>query len=51
MKSFSHTLLAAGHAIIDDELISYILSGLDLEFESLVVHLTPKDSVSLQEVQ
>ena len=40
MKSLTTSLIAAGLQISDDELILYILRGLGLEFESVIVNLT-----------
>ena len=47
----ANSLIAAGQPISEDELILYILSCLGPEFESVVVNLTLKDSVTLPEVQ
>ena len=44
-------LMAAGQAISDDELILHILGGLGPEFESIIVNLTSRESLTLQEVQ
>ena len=49
MKSLAHELMLARQPIFDDELILYILSGIGIEYESIVVNLTSKDSVSLTE--
>ena len=35
----------------DDELILYILGGLGSDFESVVVNLTLRDFITLEEVQ
>ena len=51
MKNIASSLMAAGQSISDDELILYILGSLRSEFESVIVNLTSRDSVSLQEVQ
>ena len=51
MKSLATSLIATGQQISDDELILYILRGLGLEFESVIVNLTSGESVTLQEVQ
>ena len=51
MKGISHALMAAGQHVSDDELILYILGGLGSDCESVVVNLTSRDSVTLQEVQ
>ena len=51
MKAVANSLIAAGQQISEDELFLYILSGLGPEFESVVVNLTSKDSVTLPEVQ
>ena len=51
MKSLATSLIAVGQQISDDELILYILRGLWLEFESVIVNLTSGESVTFQEVQ
>lgn len=51
MKKLAHSLMAAGQPLADDELIPYILRCLGTEYESVVVNLTSKDSVNLEEVQ
>ena len=51
MKSLATSLIAAGQQISDDELILYILKGLGPEFEFVIVNLTSRESVTLQEVQ
>ena len=51
MKVIAHDLVAAGKHISEDELISYILVGLGSDFDSVVVTLTSRDAITLQEVQ
>lgn len=51
MKGLAHSLMATGQPLADDELILYVLRGLGTECESVVVNLTSKDSVNLEEVQ
>ena len=51
MKSLALSLMAAGQQITDDELILYILGGLGSEFEDVIVNLTSRESITLQEVQ
>ena len=51
MKSLAMSLVAAGQQITDDELILYILGGLGSEFEAVIVNLTSRESITLQEVQ
>ncbi|XP_062103704.1 uncharacterized protein LOC133814806 [Humulus lupulus] len=51
MQCLADALMVVGQAISDDDLIMYILGGLGSEYESVVVNLTSKDSVTLQEVQ
>ena len=51
MKTNANALITTGHQIFDDELILYILGGLGLEFDSVVVNVTSHDSITLQEVQ
>ena len=49
MKSIAHDLMVAGHPISDDDLVLYILGGIGQEYESVIVNLTSKDSVTLTE--
>ena len=51
MKTNSNALIAAGQQISDDELILYIPGGLGPKFDSVVVNVTSRDSITLQEVQ
>ena len=51
MKSLATSLVIAGQQISNDELILYIRGGLGPEFESMIVNLTSRESVTLQEVQ
>ena len=51
MKSLAMSLMADGQQITDDELILYILGGLGSEFEAVIVNLTSRESITLQEVQ
>ena len=51
MNDMATSLIAAGQQISDDELVLYILGGLGLEYESVVVNLTSRYSLTLQEVQ
>ena len=51
MKSLAMSLMAAGQQITDDELILYIHGGLGSEFEAVIVNLTSRESITLQEVQ
>ena len=50
-KSLVLSLMAAGQQITDDKLILYILGGLGSEFETVIVNLTSRESITLQEVQ
>ena len=50
MKSLAMSLMAAGQQITDDELILFILGGLGSEFEAVIVNLTSRESITLQEV-
>ena len=43
--------MSAGQCVSDDELVLYILEGLGSKFDSVVVYLTSKDSVTLPEAQ
>ena len=49
-KSLAYSLMAVGQAITDEELVLYIIGGLGPKYESLVVHLTSKDSVTIPEL-
>jgi len=52
MKSIAENLSAAGQLIQDEDLILYILGGLDHDYESVVVNLTSRhDQITLQEMQ
>ena len=52
MKSIVESLSAASQLIQDEDLILYILGGLDHDYESVVVNLTSRhDQITLQEVQ
>ncbi|KAM6585304.1 hypothetical protein CsatB_012306 [Cannabis sativa] len=51
MKGFVDSLRAAGNPVSEDQLILYILAGVGSEYESVVVNLTSRDHLSLQEVQ
>ena len=51
MKSLAMSLMATGQQITDDELILYILGGLRSEFETVIVNLTSRESITLQELQ
>lgn len=51
MRCLGDALMAVGHNITDDELIIYILGGLGNEYDSAIVTLTSKESVSMQDVQ
>lgn len=51
MRALAYALMAAGQNILDDDLILYILGGLGTDYESVVVNLTSRESLTLQEVQ
>lgn len=51
MKNYADGLCAAGFPITEDQLILFILAGLGSEYESVVVNLTSRDHLSLQEIQ
>ena len=51
MKTIAQDLMSAGQSVSDDEFVLYILGGLGLEFDSVVVNLTSKDSVTLPKAQ
>ena len=51
MKDISTSLIAADQQIYDDEMVLYILGGLGLEYEFVVVSLISHDSLTLKEVQ
>ena len=51
MKGFSDEMAAAGRSIGDDELVEYILTGLPVEYESLVTSLVTRvESVTVDEL-
>ena len=47
MKTNTNELIIVGHQISDNELILYILGGLGPEFDSVVVNVTSRDSITL----
>lgn len=52
MKQIVDGLSSAGQLLSDDDLVLYILGGLGLEYESVVVNLTSRqDKITMQEVQ
>ena len=51
MRCLADALIAAGQSFTDDELVLYILGGLGPEYESVVVNLAARDSVTLTELQ
>ena len=51
MKSLADELMVAGQPVSEDELVLYVSGGLGPEYESVVVTLTSKDSVSITEAQ
>ena len=51
VKTNANALITAGQQISDNELILYILGGLGLKFDLVVVNVTSRDSITLQEVQ
>ena len=51
MKSLAHEFMSVGQVIPDYEIVLYILGGLGPEYESVVVNLTSKDSLTLPEAQ
>ena len=51
MKILAKSLIAAGQHITDDKLVLYILGGLGSEYDSVIVNLTSKEFVTLQEAQ
>lgn len=50
MRTITDGLLAAGHSLSDDDLVIYVLGGLGVEFDDVVVSLTGRDLPSLSEV-
>ena len=51
MRNIADMLSASGKPIPDEDLILYILGGLGLEFETIVVNITSRsEAISLQEV-
>ncbi|KAL5773047.1 hypothetical protein ACOSQ2_012971 [Xanthoceras sorbifolium] len=52
MKKQSESLMIAGQAVSDDDLISQILAGLGTEYDYVVVNITSRqDTITLQEMQ
>ena len=51
MKTNANALITAGQQISNEELILYIFGGLGPEFDSIVVNVTSRDSITLLEVQ
>lgn len=52
MKSYGDTLNVAGNFLIDDDLALYILGGLCLEYEFVIVNITSRsNSISIQVLQ
>lgn len=56
MKSFVESLSATGVVVTDEELLNYIIDGLESEFDVAVVNITTRlesklDLISVQEVQ
>ena len=49
-RTLANYLIVDGKPISDDEVILFILSGLGLEYESVVVNITSKDHITLQRV-
>ncbi|KZV28357.1 hypothetical protein F511_11183 [Dorcoceras hygrometricum] len=51
MKHYMDVLAACGHPLSDDDQVLYILAGVGLEYDSVVVHVTSKiESLSISEV-
>lgn len=50
MRALNDALMAVGQNISDDELILYILGCLGTDYESVIVNLTSRESLMLQEV-
>uniref|UniRef100_A0A803Q8Z8 Uncharacterized protein n=1 Tax=Cannabis sativa TaxID=3483 RepID=A0A803Q8Z8_CANSA len=51
MTSYVNGLQAAGNSISEEQQIIYVLIGVGSDYESVVVNLTSKDKLTLQEVQ
>ena len=52
LRGIADTLSAAGQVIIDEELVMYILGGLNSEYDPAVINLTSRNAdVSLEEAQ
>ena len=49
MKSLAHKLMSASQVIPDEESVLHILGGLGSVYESVIVNLSSKDSVTLPE--
>jgi hypothetical protein len=50
MKTLADSLAAIGQPLREDEIIAYILAGLDNDYDILVTTLTVKDDITLDEV-
>ena len=50
MKTLADTLAAIGHPLCEDEIIAYILAGLDPDYDSLVTTLSVSHDITLDDV-
>lgn len=50
MKALADEIATAGKAIDDDELIGYILNGLNSDYNPFVSSMSTKDSISLSDL-
>ena len=50
IKGLVDSLLVVGQVIIDADLILYILGGLGNDYEVVVINLTSRENVTMQEV-
>ena len=51
LKGYADGLRAAGNSVSKEQLILYVLAGVGTKHESVVVNLTYRDCLILQEVQ
>ncbi|KAL5837719.1 hypothetical protein ACOSQ3_014888 [Xanthoceras sorbifolium] len=52
IKNYADSLAAAGHAIIEQDVLLNVLNGLGNEYDPVVIHITSiEDVISLSEAQ
>lgn len=50
MRGFADEMAAAGKKLDDDDIVSYILTGLDSEYNGFVENVSSKDTISLSDL-